>query len=153
MPTKFLIVLSAFLFTCFNVGYSQNAQNQSFEYKIKENEFSIVVIKNHTNQKRLKQLALNKAAILANKNQFASFDIIKEDQVEVMLGKTNWPSSYDFPQNLYQEQIIEKDGYNRERNISKSQTDTKLRKAYKIQIKCYKDKNGAYKVCDLIKCS
>lgn len=152
MLIRLLIVILALIFIGFNFGYSQNNQNKILEYRNKKDEFSIIVVKDHTNQKRLKQKALNRAAMLAYKNQYASFDITKEGMVDVILGKTNWPSSYDFPQNLYQEEIIEKEGYNKERIISKSQRDNKLRKAYKIQIKCYKDKKGSHNVCDLIKC-
>ena len=152
MLIRFLTILLASTFISFNIGYSQENQNKILEYKTNKDEFSIVIVKDHTNQKRLKQKALQRAAILANKNQYSSFSIIKEKQVKVMLGKTNWPSSYDFPQNLYQEEIIENEGFNRERLISGSQRDYKLRKAYKIQIKCYKDKKGSYKVCDIIKC-
>ncbi|EKE21918.1 MAG: hypothetical protein ACD_7C00094G0002, partial [uncultured bacterium] len=99
MLIRFLTILLASTFISFNIGYSQENQNKILEYKTNKDEFSIVIVKDHTNQKRLKQKALQRAAILANKNQYSSFSIIKEKQVKVMLGKTNRPSSYDFPQN------------------------------------------------------
>jgi hypothetical protein len=152
MFNKALILLAVFSFVICNIGYSRCLGNRILEYKNNINEFSIVIVKDHTNQKIAKQRAIIRAATLANKNGYKSFDIIKEEEVEVMLGKTNYPSTYDFPQNLYQEEIVEKGNYNRERIISGSKFDYKLRKAYKIQISCYKSSKGSYKVCDIIKC-
>ncbi len=148
---RLLIIMTTFSFMICNIGHCRCLANKILEYKNTKDEFTIVIVKNHTNQKIAKQKAINRAALIAKKNGYNSFNIINEDEVDVMLGKKNWPSAYDFPQNLYQEEIIEK-GYNKERIISKSQEDYQLRKAFKIRIKCFFNTKGSYKVCDIIKC-
>jgi len=152
MLIRLLFIIMAFSFIYLNDIHPQTNENKILEYRNTKDEFTLVVVKDNTNQKIAKQKGIKRAAELARKNGYGSFDIIKEDEVEIMLGKDNWPSAYDFPQNLYQEEIIER-GYNRERIISGSKRDYKLRKALKIRIKCYFNSKGSYKVCEIIKCS
>ncbi|NGX28052.1 MAG: hypothetical protein K940chlam1_00225 [Candidatus Anoxychlamydiales bacterium] len=146
-----LITLALTTISCSN-GISQDTKNKVLEYRNSEDEFTIVVIKDEKSDKEVKEKALERAAMLANKYGYRSFDITNKETVEVMLGKKDWPSSYDYPQNLYQEEIVEK-GYNRERFVSGSKPDYKVRKAVKFSIKCEKSENeGQYKVCEIIDC-
>jgi hypothetical protein len=149
--SKIIPIMIALFFLASNQSYAQVA-TKALEYRNGKEVFTVVVVKGEQNKKQTKERALKKAATIAQKYGFRSFNIISEQEVEVILGKTNWPSAYDFPQNLYQEEIVEK-GYNRERFISGSKSDYKLRKSLKIQIKCFNnDGEGSYKVCDLISC-
>lgn len=147
MLIKMLTTIFTLSFLICNIGYSKCLV---LEFKNAKNEFTIVVVKDPNNQKNAKLRAINRAAIIAKSNGFKSFDITNEENVEVMLGKNNWPNAYDFEQNLYQEEIVEK-GFNRERIISQSILDFKLRDAYKIKIKCFGKSNGSYRVCEIIK--
>lgn len=148
----FLLLILAFSAISCSDGISKNTENQVLEYRNSEDEFTIVVIKNEKSAQEIKQQALKRASLLAQKYGYRSFDITKKENVEVMLGKKDWPSSYDFPQNLYQEEIVEK-GYNTERFVSGSKPDYKVRKAIRFQIKCHADENsGQYKVCEIIDC-
>jgi len=150
---RVIVVMMAFLIMSCSDGHSQKIEHQALEYRNAKDEFTVVVVKNgHMSTKQAKKEALRRAAISAKKFGYRSFEVIEEQEVEVMLGKKDWPSAYDFPQNLYQEEIIEK-GYNRERIISGSKSDYKLRKALKIKVKClFSESKGSYKVCEIIKC-
>ncbi|MFA6119232.1 MAG: hypothetical protein WCT85_07480 [Parachlamydiales bacterium] len=132
--------------------FSQIGNNKVLEYRNSKDVFTVVVTRGDAGKRQTKDKALQKAAMVSQKYGFRSFSIIEENEVDVILGKQGWPSSYDFPQNLYQEEIVEK-GYNRERFISGSKSDYKLRKGLRIKIKCfYTQDAGQYKVCDLVKC-
>ena len=147
-----LVLILAFSAVSCSDGISKNTENQVLEYRNSDDEFTIVVIKDKKSTQDIKQQALKRGALLAQKYGYRSFDITKKENVEVMLGKKDWPSSYDFPQNLYQEEIVEK-GYNSERFISGSKPDYKARQAVRFQIKCSTDENsGQYKVCEIIDC-
>ncbi len=152
MRYKFLPVLIAiFLITTSN-AYSQTSNNKVLEHRNQTDEFTIIVIRDHTMYKTAKRKALQKGAELAKKYGYRSFDIESEDQAEIILGKKDWPSAWDFPQNLYQEEIIEK-GYNRDRMLQGSRSDYRIHSALKIKIKCYfSEDEGSEKVCKIIKC-
>lgn len=137
---KRLLFITASILISLNTGFSQINQKNTLKCKNKKDEFSIVFIQDCKN---FKQKAINSAAKHANKKGYKSFDITQEKTVDVILGKTDWPSGYNFYQNLYQEEIIEKE-YNQERLISKSKLDYEFQKAYKIQIKCYNNTQGIY---------
>lgn len=152
MIGRIILILLAFIAVSCSEGVSQNTENKVLEYRNSEDEFTIVVIKDDKSDNEVKEKALTRAAMLAHKYGYRSFDITGKENVEVMLGKKDWPSAYDFPQNLYQEEIVEK-GYNREKFVSGSKPDYKLRKAIKFQIKCTSNEDeGKYKVCDIINC-
>lgn len=152
MLVRILLIMLAFTAISCSDGMSQNTENKVLEYRNSEDEFTIVVIKYEMSDKEIEEKALKRAANLAKKYGYQSFDITKQENVEVMLGKKDWPSSYDYPQNLYQEEIVEK-GYNTERFVSGSKQDFKVREAIKFQIKCETDEDeGQYKVCEIIDC-
>lgn len=123
------------------------------EYDTKNKEFTLVVIKdNDLSNAQARQLALKRAAELTVQKGFRYFIIRSEEEVYFMQGKENWPSPYDFPQNLYEEEIIER-GFNRERFIQKDETDSRPRPALKLKVECLKEKTKAtYNACDYTNC-
>ena len=152
MKYKFLSVLMAVFLITASSAYSQSSNNKLLEHRNQKDEFTIIVIRDHTMYKTAKRRALEKGAELAKKYGYKSFDIESEDQAEIILGKKNWPSAWDFPQNLYQEEIIQK-GYNRDRRLQGSRSDYRIHSALKIKIKCYfSEDEGSEKVCKIIKC-
>ncbi|NGX63030.1 MAG: hypothetical protein KR126chlam6_00436 [Candidatus Anoxychlamydiales bacterium] len=155
------LAVAFFMISCSSANEGQNQNNkksqrnnfQVVKVRDQKDEFTIIVLKDHTMNKIARKKAIEKAASVANESGYKSFDVVKEENVKIMLGKKDWPSAWDFPQNLYEEEIVQK-GYNRDRMISGSQRDYKIRSALKVQVKCYFDKDkGQYKVCDIIKCS
>jgi len=149
---RILLIGTIFLLSISNIYLSQSTDNKTFTYREKKNEFIIVVEKESLSNQEAEKKALEKGAKLANKYGFRSFDVVSKKDVKILIGKEKWPSIYDFEQNLYQEEIVQK-GYDRERTISESKQDNKLRKALKIQIKCaFSETEGEYKVCEIIKC-
>ncbi len=151
MKLNFLSVIIAISLLATS-NYSQTSNNKLLEYRNQKNEFTIIAIRDHTMYKIAKRKALQKGAELARKYGYRSFDIISEEEIKIILGKKNWPSAWDFPQNLYQEDIIQ-DRYDRERIIRGSKRDYKIHLALKIKIRCYQSQDkGSTKVCDLIKC-
>ncbi|HEU64428.1 MAG: hypothetical protein KR126chlam4_00945 [Candidatus Anoxychlamydiales bacterium] len=152
MKYRFLTVIMAVLLLATSSVYPQSSNNKLLEHRNQKDEFTIIVIRDHTMYKTAKRKALEKGAELAKKYGYKSFDIESEDQAEVILGKQNWPSAWDFPQNLYQEEIIQK-GYNRDRTLQGSRRDYRIHSALKIKIKCYfSEDKGSQKVCNIIKC-
>lgn len=152
MKYRLLSVLTAVLLVATSSAYSQDTNNKVLEHRNQKDEFTIIVIRDHTMYKTAKRKAIEKGAEIARKYGYKSFDIESEDQAEIILGKKNWPSAWDFPQNLYQEEIIEK-GYNRDRRIQGSRRDYRIHSALKIKIQCYfSEDKGSVKVCSIIKC-
>lgn len=146
MKYRFLSIITAVFLSLASSVYSQSPDNKMLEYRNQNDEFTIIVIRDHTMYKNAKKRALEKGEELAKKYGYRSFDIVSEDEAEIILGKKNWPSAWDFPQNLYQEEIIEK-GYNRDRMLQGSRRDNRIHSALKITIKCYfSEDKGSYKV-------
>ncbi|NGX34902.1 MAG: hypothetical protein K1060chlam1_01262 [Candidatus Anoxychlamydiales bacterium] len=146
MKYRFLSIITAIFLSLASSVYSQTPNNKVLEHRNQKDEFTIIVIRDHTMYKNAKKRALEKGAELAKKYGYKSFDIESEDEAEIILGKKNWPSAWDFPQNLYQEEIIEK-GYNRDRMLQGSRRDYRIHSALKITIKCYfSEDKGSFKV-------
>ncbi|NGX56953.1 MAG: hypothetical protein K1060chlam5_01207 [Candidatus Anoxychlamydiales bacterium] len=154
MFRRFFILASViFISACTTQGYSQKNSNKILDFKEAHGKYTIIVVQNKQNYSEMKEEALKRAARLCLDNNFKYFDITKEKHVYIMLGKENFPSSYDFPQNLYQEDIVEK-GYNRERFIQRGKRDGEMHKALKINIQCSTRKLAGYKdPCDFVKCN
>ncbi len=154
MINKLLSLTSAiFVFAC-SQGYSQKnySGKRVFDFPINNQEHSIVVIQDGISENEAKEKAYERASEITVDNGYKYFYVIKEDQVEIMKGKENWPSSYDFPQNLYQEEIIEK-GFNRERFIQQGGQNHKLYSAYRINIEFTKKKSSkTINACEYTHC-
>jgi len=152
MRCKILTFIFAAIMVITSNIYSQESNSKVLERKNQNDEFTIIVVRDHTMYKIAKKKAIEKGAEIAKKHGYRSFDIISEDQAKIILGKKNWPSAWDFPQNLYEEEIIEK-GYNRDRMIEGSRRDYKIHSALRVKIKCYfSEDKGSEKVCKLTRC-
>lgn len=155
MQKWILVIFAIFVITACDSKPKMIAQAQTQEildYKNEDDQFTIVVLMDKITKKEAKQKAMKRAARVSYDNGFKYFIIINEENVKVMPGKEGWPSAYDFPQNLYQEEIVEK-GYNRERFIQGSKENFNTYPALKIEIKALKqDRSSAYRVCSLIEC-
>lgn len=124
------------------------------EYNTEKKEFVIVVVtEDNLSNKTAKEYALKRAAEIAHRQGYQYFVITSEDEVYFMRGKKDFPSAYDFPQNLYEEEIVER-GFNRERFIQKDREDNQKRPAIRYKVQCVEKKSSsAYSVCDYIDCS
>lgn len=122
------------------------------EYNTKNKQFTVVVIKDGLSDEKIKKYALKRAAEVTVKKGYQYFEILSEDNVSFMRGKTDWPGAYDFPQDLYQEEIIER-GFNRERFIQKNETDSSPKPALRFKIECRAEKSeSTYDACKYTEC-
>lgn len=123
------------------------------EYDTKNKEFSIVVIKDKDlDDATAKKYAIKRAAELTVKKGYRYFEIRSEEDILYMQGKKGWPSTYDVPQDLYEEEIIER-GFNRERFIQKDEADSSPRPALRFKIECVREETRvSYDACDYTKC-
>lgn len=136
------------------VTYAYSKPDNVLDYKTNGTKFVVVVIEENISRKEARKMGLERAAKIAYERGYKYFTVEKEDSVYVMRGKKRWPGPYDFPQNLYQEEIIER-GFSRERFY---QTDPNVesspRKAVRFTIEPNKTKERkSHKVCDFIKCN
>jgi hypothetical protein len=136
----------------FGVTYAD--EPRVVKYKMENNQFTIIVVQeNNLSYDDAKNIAMKKAAETTKDNNFKYFELKAEDEVTIMLGKSNFPSSYDFPQNLYQEEIVEK-GFDRERFIEQGVQDNQPYPAVRIIIQCLNTKTkNALNPCDYMNCS
>jgi hypothetical protein len=148
----FMIASVVFTTACTTQGYSQK-NDKVLDFKQSHANYTIIVLQEDLSYNEMKEKALKRASRLCLDNDFKYFKVSKEKHIYIMLGKENFPSSYDFPQNLYQEEIVEK-GYNRERFINRGRRDGTMHKALKINITCSDRKLAGYQdPCKYIKCN
>lgn len=122
------------------------------EYNTNNKHFTIVVIKDDLSDERAKKYALKRAAEITVQKGYRYFIIKAEENVFFMRGKKDWPNAYDFPQDLYQEEIIEK-GFNRERFIEKDETDSSPKPALRLKIECTETKTeSSFDACKYTEC-
>ena len=154
MLKKIVCLLSVFVIIVGMKAYSQNQSNSKnvMIYNINNKEFNVVVMKNGMKKSEVKTMGLQHAAKIAVSRGYKYFEVSEESDVSIVRGKKNWPSAYDFPQNLYQEEVVER-GYNRERFYHKQNPDTEPKKALKLKVKCVETKTrSAYEACKYTKC-
>ncbi|MBI5346382.1 MAG: hypothetical protein HZB76_04500 [Chlamydiae bacterium] len=153
MLKKTIYMISLFCFLLFS---AESKEPNTFSYVMDNNQFMILVIQDDSlSNQDAKNMALTKASDLTVNKKFKYFEIKTEDEVTVILGKTNWPNAYDFPQNLYQEEIVEK-GYDRERFIEKNmqEEDNSPHSAFRMIIQCSNEQTDkAMNPCDYVKCN
>lgn len=150
---KLLFSVFTFLFLMTGV-FAQNSKVRFIKYDIDNKTFAVVVlVEKGLSYNDMRELAMKNGAKMALAKGYHFFVINKEDQVMVSVGKKKWPSTTDIPQNLYQEEIIEK-GYNREKFIRGAQETTSpgVQNGYRFEFKGVNDSKNAHKVCDFINC-
>ena len=152
MLKKTIVIISVLTLIGCSTGYPRKSINKVIDYKTGEDTFVVIVVKEKMDQEQAMKEAKQRAAAITYKNGYKYFKIINKEESQVMIGKDGWPSSYDFPQNLYQEEIVDK-GYNRDRFIEGSKEDYNLYPAIKFEIKSLrKAEKGSFYACDIIKC-
>jgi len=110
---------------------SSNIETKVF--KNEKNNYSIVVIADNLSAQEVEEKANETASQLATDKGFKSYHVISKEKVRVILGKTDWPNSYEFPQNLYEEVIVQRN-YNYKRSIEQNMPDNSIHNAYLYQI-------------------
>jgi len=148
-----VLALSLYFSSCSKAHTQTSKNNWVIDYTDEKDEYTVVALKTGKTNKTAKERALKRAAELSYDNGYKYFMVLDETTVSVIPGKEGWPSAYDFPQNLYEEEIVQK-GYNRERFIEGSKENNKTYPALQLKIKAIsKPRAKAYRVCDIIKCS
>ena len=153
MLKKAVLVFLAFLVFSISAAIALNDNHTIIKYNIDNQNFTIVVVDDGIGYQEAKVIAMRTAAETSDERGFKYFKVTSENKVKVILGKSPWPNNNEFPQNLYEEQIIEK-GFNRERfyNQSKQSADNEPVDAYRFDIQCVESELEAYKVCDYLRC-
>jgi hypothetical protein len=77
--------------------------------KTSEDSYSFFIIVNQQSQEDIEKKASKVAERLAQKHGFSHVIFRSKEKVQVIVGKTDWPNSYDFPQNLYEEKLVQRD--------------------------------------------
>ncbi|MBF8262826.1 MAG: hypothetical protein HW387_491 [Parachlamydiales bacterium] len=104
----------------------------------KNNNYSFYIITDGLSTEEIEQKLRSVASRLAQEKGCSSYVIVSEEKVHVIAGKTDWPNGYEFPQNLYEEVIIQRnlDNYRMRENTP---ADYDLRNANLYKIKLIKD--------------
>lgn len=156
MKMKILFLLCIYLMLG-SVGMSLeelSVTNDFMDYKIADNKFSVVALqKEGISKEETKQSAIHRAAEIAKQHGYEYFVLESEHEVQVYQSKPNWPTTYDFPGNLYQEEIQEQN-FNRDRTYEENMTGPQELPGYQIVVECYseKPKGSSYSVCDYVEC-
>lgn len=154
MIKKVIIFSVAFSFLLIKVLSSNNYEDKIIEYNVdNQNVILVVVADGDLSQKKAKDLSMRRAAEIALERSYKYFKINAEERVMIQRGKEEWPSPYDFPQNLYEERIIEK-GYNRERfyHDRKGMQDSEPKEGYRFEIQFVNESSDSFDACDYAKC-
>ena len=147
--TLFSFVFSFLLITCL---FSESNNDRILEYNVKDKDFIIVVLFDGLSYHQAKDYGLERASEITVRKGYRHFVITSESQVLVMRGKRDWPSPYDFPQNLYEEEIIER-GFSRERFYYQERGDTEPKPALQLKVECVPRRTSkSYDACDYTQC-
>jgi hypothetical protein len=123
------------------VAIQETNNNQAMVIKNEQDSYSIIVIVNNLSTKEIEKKALEIASRLANDKGFTSYTVTSKEKVHIIVGKTEWPSSYNFSQNLYEEVIVQRN-YDYKRSIEQGLPDNTLREAYLYKIELTNKNNS-----------
>lgn len=149
--TSFLFIL-AFVSTCTTPAKISLAMaDQIIEYQVNDNEFVVIIVETEgVSKSQAKKFAYQRAAELAFENGYRYITIESESQTFVLDTGDQYQDS--FPQNLYQEQIME-GGFGRQERTKASENG--LVPAYRVSFKAYDEKPSwkSIDVCTLTHCN
>lgn len=148
-----LLITVGLLIISISLGIALTSNHKVLEYSIDKENFKIVVVDDGMGYQKAKNIAMKRAAQTAKERGYNYFKVISEDKIRLIEGKQDWPSPYDFPQNLYQEDIVEK-GFNRERFYHQKsiRPNAEATDGYEFDFQCSKVSIESYKVCDYTSC-
>jgi hypothetical protein len=138
----------------FAVGCTRNGMTDDhyLDAKIADDKYSVIYIeKEQMSKEDARNYALAHAAQIAKDNGYRYFTIDSEENV--MVAQTT-PQENPFPNNLYQEEIVE-GNFGRQALQNKTPGPTNLYQGVKIKITCYKEMpsvSTAIDTCQLIDC-
>lgn len=136
------------------VGCTRNgvSDDDYLDAKIADDKYSVIYIeKEAMPREEARNNALTHAAKIAKDNGYRYF-IIDSDE-DVMVAHST-PSPNPFPENLYQQEIVE-GNFGRQELQNKTPQPTNLYQGVKIKITCYKEMPNvptAIDVCQLLNC-
>lgn len=154
MIRNLLLISVGLLVLSISLGLAlTTTHSKILEYNIDSQNFTIVIVDDGLGYQKAKNIAMRKAAETAKERGYNYFKLISEDKVRILEGKKDWPSTYDFPQNLYEEEIIER-GNNRERfyHQQSNRPNADAKDGYLFDFQCSKEGIEAYKACDYMNC-
>ncbi|MES2345451.1 MAG: hypothetical protein V4494_05905 [Chlamydiota bacterium] len=136
------------------VGCTRNgvSDDNYLDAKIADDKYSVIYIeKEKTSREEARNNALTHAAKIAKDNGFRYFVIDSDEDVMVAHSDT---SQNPFPNNLYQEEIVE-GNFGRQALQNKTPQPTNLYPGVKIKITCYREMPSvptAIDVCQILNC-
>jgi hypothetical protein len=138
---------SVILFFLCSVNLYSN--QRVLEYVSDKQEFTVtVLVDDGMCYKEAKEIAMERSTLKAKKLGYKYFIIKSEEKALVLEGEKNWPNAYEFPQNLYDEEIIQR-SFNSDIFYQQSDIDS-LKKAIRFVFKFTNTRvPGAQKTCDI----
>lgn len=136
------------------VGCTRNGMSDDnyLTAKIADNKYSVIYIeKEKMSREDARNNALAHAAQIAKDNGYRYF-VIDSDE-DVMVAHST-PNPNPFPENLYQQEIVE-GNFGRQELQNKTPQPTNLYPGVKVKFTCYKEMPNvptAIDVCQIIKC-
>lgn len=151
-----VVVLVAFAGACTNPRSNEIASSfadQTIEYQVQENQYAVVIVEDEgITAEQAKKLARQKAAEITVQNGGRYFTIVSEQPTQVIKSEHPWPDNQAFPQNMYQELIIEKN-FNRQRLQQEQGPSENLYNAYRLVFNISeKESRHSIDACTLTKC-
>lgn len=140
--------------TLLAVGCARNgvSDDNYLDAKIADNKYSVIYIeKEKISKEDARNNALIRAAQIAKENGYRYFIIDAEEDVMVAYST---PSPNPFPENLYEQEIVE-GNFGRQELQNKTPQPTNLYPGLKVKITCYKEMPSmptAIDVCQIIQC-
>ncbi len=129
--------------------------NQIIAYQIDDTTYGVVVPQDGgVSQSAARQFARQKAAEMTVEKGYRYFTIQSEQQTKLAKSNREWPSSQDFPGNLYQELIIEQD-FGRESLERNTPSGSSIIPAYRITFQMHTNRpmQSAIDACTLTDCA
>jgi thiamine biosynthesis lipoprotein ApbE len=129
--------------------------HQAIEYQVENNEYGVVIVQGEgVDDAEAKRQALQRAAQLAQKNNYRYFEVVKEEKVQVASTNNSAYSNPSMPSNMYYD-LIQSDNFGRDGSSDQNLSQTGLYPAYRIIFRCYQEKpsSDAIDSCTLVDCS
>lgn len=146
----FLFVLAG----CANTSDALGFADRQIEYQKSSDESVIVMIQQDgVGNREAQQEAYKRAAEKTVGEGLRYFKVLSEGNVWVIQSDKSWPDNQSYPQNLYQELIIEND-FDRERLRDRAIPSERVVKGYRVVFQPVKEKGGRKTIdaCRLTDC-
>lgn len=150
---KYWILSGLILFSSLYSEEQFPATSRLQDYEVSARSYTVVAAQTDgMSEEDTKQLAMSRAAQIAQNHGYSYFKVESEHEVGVFVGQPNYPTWEDFPGNENAEDVQEH-GFDRDKVYQEDPQGSREYPGYQITIIFMESASpGTHKVCDFLKC-